>query len=183
MKLPPPQKAQQLKPDEKSTTIPPDQLVKTKRGNMNRIIKGQSHKYYTDEEKKAVVSHALMVKLETPNRSIESIAREVNINRETIRLWLQESDKYQKYLQEQKALFDIRSLEVVKAGVKRMGEKIITANLPHATLAVGVLYDKIFGTQPIAEINVGDNRQVSVYYPNFKPPTTPEKPQEIEKAK
>ena len=163
---------------------PPDQLVKKKRKkSMNRKLKSKPHNQYTDEEKKAVISHALMVKLETPNRSIESIAREVNINRETIRLWLQESDKYQKYLQEQKALFDIRSLEVVKAGVKRMGEKIITANLPHATLAVGVLYDKIFGTQPIAEINVGDNRQVSVYYPNFKPPTTPEKPQEIEKAK
>lgn len=163
---------------------PPDQLVKKKRKkSMNRKLKSKPHNQYTDEEKKAVISHALMVKLETPNRSIESIAREVNINRETIRLWLQESDKYQKYLQEQKALFDIRSLEVVKAGVKRMGEKITTANLPHATMAVGVLYDKIFGTQPIAEINVGDNRQVSVYYPNFKPPTTPEKPQEIEKVK
>jgi len=124
---------------------------------------------YTDEEKKLVVNKVLMAKLETPRRSIESIARSLCLNGQTVLDWLRDSNKYQKYLEEQKAIFNMKALKVMNDGVDRMGEKIKTANLPHATVAVGVLHDKVFGTQPIAEIKVGDNRQVSVYYPNFKP--------------
>lgn len=168
---------------EKSKTLIPIQSEKMKRKKApNRKPKTpKTFKYYTDEEKKAVVTQALIKKLETPRISVERIARELNINARTLGDWLKRSEKYQQYLHEQKVMFDVRASQVLEDGVRRMGEKIKTANLPHATIAVGVLYDKVFGVSPVAEFNIGDNRKIEVYYPNFKPPE--ENPPEIEQVK
>jgi len=124
---------------------------------------------YSPKAKKQIVSQVITKKSETPQKSISQIAYELGVKRRTLSQWLQNDATFTQYLKKQKILFDAQTFGVIQAGVERMKKKIITANLSHATVAVGVLHDKVFGTIPLAQINTGD-KVVKIHYPNFKSP-------------
>ena len=126
-------------------------------------------KVYGDEDKKNILSYAIARKLETPRISITKIAHELEMPERTLNGLLRNEKKWGEYMREQKALFDAQAVEAIQSGIKRIKNTIGKASLTQATISVGVLHDKIFGGEPIAQVNVGDNRQIKVFYPNFKP--------------
>lgn len=138
-------------------------------GVKGHSVKGNKRGFYhvySESQKKLIISEVIIKKLLTPKRSIRSLARQMRIPFSTF-LGILKDSRFDQYKKRTKILFDVQANKILQNSLKRIGEKIKTASLSHATMAVGVLHDKIFGAQPITKINVRNSREIKVFYPKW----------------